>query len=83
MPSPDRVAFAHERLAARARRVRLIRQRIVAATLATFVLAWGVVVFDGSMGAPASTVTAQRRRLDDGDRVVRRRRAATMTTSQS
>jgi hypothetical protein len=59
MPSPDRVAYAHERLAARTRRVRLIRQRVVAGTLAAFVLAWGVVVFDGSMGAPASTVTAQ------------------------
>jgi hypothetical protein len=59
MPSPDRVALAHERLAARTRRVRLIRQRVVAGTLAAFVLAWGVVVFDGSMGAPASTVTAQ------------------------
>jgi hypothetical protein len=59
MPSPDRVAYAHERLAARTRRVRLIRRRVVAGTLAAFVLAWGVVVFDGSMGAPASTVTAQ------------------------
>jgi hypothetical protein len=59
MPSPDRVAHAHERLAARARRIRLIRQRVVAGTLAAFVLAWGVVVFDGSMGAPASTATAQ------------------------
>ena len=59
MPSPDRVALAHERLAARARRIRLIRQRVVAGTLAAFVLAWGVVVFDGSMGEPASTATAQ------------------------
>jgi hypothetical protein len=59
MPSPDRVALAHERLAARARRIRLIRRRVVAGTLATFALAWGVVVFDGSMGAPASTATAQ------------------------
>jgi hypothetical protein len=59
MPSPDRVALAHERLAARARRIRQIRQRVVAGTLAAFVLAWGVVVFDGSMGAPASTATAQ------------------------
>ena len=59
MPSPDRVALAHERIAARARRIRLIRQRVVAGTLAAFVLAWGVVVFDGSMGEPASTATAQ------------------------
>jgi hypothetical protein len=59
MPSPDRVALAHERLAARARRIRLIRRRAVAGTVAAFVLAWGVVAFDGSMGAPASTATAQ------------------------
>jgi hypothetical protein len=58
-PDPDRVALARERLAARARRIRLIRQRVVAGTLAAFVLAWGVVVFDGSMGAPESTATAQ------------------------
>jgi hypothetical protein len=59
MPSPDRVALAHERLAARARRIRLIRQRVVAGTLAAFVLAWGVVVFDGSMAAQTSNATAQ------------------------
>jgi hypothetical protein len=59
MPSPDRVALAHERIAARARRIRQIRQRVVAGTLAAFVLAWGVVVFDGSMGEPTSTATAQ------------------------
>jgi hypothetical protein len=90
MPSPDRVALAQERLAARARRVRLIRQRVVAGTLAAFVLAWGAVIFDGSMGAPASTATAQVKSAtatpsapspdttspDDDS-------AATMTTSQS
>ena len=72
MPSPDRVALAHERLAARARRIRLIRQRVVAGTLAAFVLAWGVVVFDGSMGEPtsprtATTTSTPRPRHDDGD----------------
>ena len=41
---------AQELLAAKARRVRLARRRVVAATLAAFVLAWGVVAFDGSMG---------------------------------
>ena len=50
MPSPDRVALAQEKLAARARRIRRIRQRVVASVLAAFVLAWGVVAFDGSMG---------------------------------
>jgi hypothetical protein len=36
---------------ARARRARPIRRRVVAATLATFALAWGVIAFHGSMGA--------------------------------
>jgi hypothetical protein len=78
MPSPDRVALAHTRIAARARRLRLIRRRVVAGTLAAFVLAWGVLVFDGSMGEPASSATAQlssSTATDDS--------AATMTTTQS
>jgi hypothetical protein len=50
MPSPDRVALAQEKLAARARRIRTIRRRVVASVLAAFVLAWGIVAFDGSMG---------------------------------
>jgi ferric-dicitrate binding protein FerR (iron transport regulator) len=60
MPSPDRVALAQEKLAARARRIRRIRRRVVASVLAAFVLAWGVVAFDGSMGTNttvASTAT--------------------------
>ena len=59
MPSPDRVAIAHERIAARARRIRLIRQRVVAGTLAAFVLAWGLVVFDGSMGTSSTSASNQ------------------------
>ena len=54
MPS----AIAQEKLAARARRIRSLRQRIVASILATFVLAWGVVAFDGSMGAESTTVAS-------------------------
>jgi hypothetical protein len=54
MPS----AIAQERLAARARRIRSLRQRIVASILATFVLAWGVVAFDGAMGAETTTVAS-------------------------
>jgi hypothetical protein len=62
MPTPqpeDRVALGRARLAARARRVALIRRRVVAGTLAAFALAWGVIVFDGSMGTTtlASTTT--------------------------
>ncbi|MDA0164500.1 hypothetical protein OM076_29790 [Solirubrobacter ginsenosidimutans] len=57
MPSP----IAQEKLAARARRIRLIRQRVIASTLAAFILAWGVVAFDGSKGTTttvASTTSA-------------------------
>jgi hypothetical protein len=87
MPSPDRLAFAQEKLAARARRIRRIRQRVVASVLAAFVLAWGVVAFDGSMGtnttvASTSTTTttstdATTSSSDSGDDT------APMTTSQS
>jgi len=45
-------------LAARARRARLIRRRVAAATLATFALAWGVIAFHGSMGAQAATTAS-------------------------
>ena len=48
---------AQELLAAKARRVRLARRRVVAATLAAFVLAWGVVAFDGAMGATTVAAT--------------------------
>ena len=48
---------AQELLAARARRRTTIRNRVAAAVLATFALAWGAVVWDGSMGT--STTTAQ------------------------
>ena len=52
---------AQELLAAKARRVRLARSGVVAATLSAFVLAWGVVAFDGAMGATtvASTATTE------------------------
>jgi cytoskeletal protein RodZ len=55
-PPSDRAALGRERLAARARRIGLIRRRVVAAVLATFVLAWGAIAWDGSMG---TTTTAQ------------------------
>jgi hypothetical protein len=54
MPS----ALAQEKLAARARRISTLRRRIVASVLATFALAWGVVAFDGSMGAETTTVAS-------------------------
>jgi hypothetical protein len=48
---------ARERLAARARRMAVIRRRVLVATLATFALAWGVIAFDGSMGSTTSAST--------------------------
>jgi hypothetical protein len=62
--TPDRAALGRALLAERARRVARIRRTVVAATLSAFVLAWGVIVFDGSMGSttvanttPAATST--------------------------
>jgi hypothetical protein len=48
----------HPALVARRRRIATLRQHIVAATLATFVLFWGVVAFNGSMGEPTTTAQA-------------------------
>jgi hypothetical protein len=49
---------ASRRLAARARRIARVRRRILAATLATFVLAWGVIAATGPMGVTSSTTQA-------------------------
>src|SRR4051812_42742849 len=59
-PPQDRAALGRERLAARARRVALIRRGVAAGTLSAFALAWGVIAYVGPMGntqAPASTST--------------------------
>ena len=64
----------HPALAARRRRITAIRRRIVAATLATFVLAWGAVVWDGSMGATTTTVAQTTTSSDD---------SSTLSTGQS
>ena len=49
-----------ERRRARARRIALIRRRVAATALATFVLAFGVIARTGSMGSETSaTATAQ------------------------
>jgi len=89
MPS----AVAHEKLAARACRIRRLRRRIAAAVLATFVLAWGVVAFDGSMRAeatsvastPTTTTTSTDASTASGadESSSSEDSAATMTTSQS
>jgi hypothetical protein len=63
MWSADRMAqplseTARERLAARARRLARIRRRVFAATIAAFALAWAVIAWNGSMGAPTTTASA-------------------------
>ena len=57
-PPPDRAAAGRARLAARARRVSYLRRRVVAGTLASFALAWGVIAFNGPMGTSAKSTTA-------------------------
>jgi hypothetical protein len=54
----DRKRIAHERLAARARRIAMLRRRVAAGALATFVLAWGVVSQTGSLGATTTAATS-------------------------
>jgi hypothetical protein len=54
----ERRRIAHERLAARARRIATLRRRVVAGALATFVLAWGVVSQTGSLGQTTTTSAA-------------------------
>ena len=61
-PSTDRAARGRAVLAARARRVARLRRRVVAATLATFVLAWGAIAWQGSLGTKTGAATAQVRR---------------------
>ena len=57
-PAGDRAAAGRARLAERARRVRRIRRSVVAGTVAAFALAWGVIVFDGSMGSATTVATS-------------------------
>jgi len=96
MPTtPDRAALGRARLAERARRVARIRRTVIAATLSAFVLAWGVIVFDGSMGSqtvasttpasPAATSTpdASSSSSSSGDSSSSSDSAAPLTTSQS
>ena len=53
MPTPQ--ALGRARLRERALRVARIRRTILVATLAAFVLAWGVIAFDGPMGRAGAT----------------------------
>ena len=51
-PSPKELAQA--KLRARAARIARMRKRVIAASLATFALAFGAIAVDGSMGATSS-----------------------------
>jgi hypothetical protein len=59
-PSPDSREKARRTLAERARRISRIRRRVVAGAVASFVMAWSVIAWGGSLGASssASTTTA-------------------------
>jgi hypothetical protein len=98
MPTPqptDRAAIGRARLAERARRVARIRRTVIAATLSAFVLAWGVIVFDGSMGSttfansssttasPSATATPDTSSSDDLSSSSSDSSPAPLTTSQS
>jgi hypothetical protein len=54
----DRRRVAQERVAARARRISMLRRRVVAGALATFLLAWGVVSQTGSLGQTTTATAA-------------------------
>jgi hypothetical protein len=92
-PHPsDRAALGRARLAERARRVARIRRTVVAATLSAFVLAWGVIVFDGPMGSqtvastttsPAATSTPSTSSSSSDDTSDDTSTPAPLTTSQS
>lgn len=54
-PPEDKRAAALRLLAERARRVSLIRQRIVVGAIAAFVMAWSVIAWTGPMGTTTTT----------------------------
>ena len=56
-PSPKELA--REKLRARAARIARMRKRVVAVSLATFALAFGVIAYDGSMGTTTSSTVTQ------------------------
>lgn len=89
MPTPqptDRAALGRARLAERARRVARIRRTVIAATLSAFVLAWGVIVYDGSMGTTSvagTTTPAATSTPDTSSSSLSSNSGAPLTTSQS
>ena len=55
------------------------RRRVVAATLATFVLAWGMIAWQGSLGTEGKTASAQVREVSATATAT----SSDLTTSQS
>ena len=50
-PSYNQQAMVQARLKARARRISMLRRRVVVGALASFALAWGVIAQSGSLGS--------------------------------
>ena len=70
-----------ETLAARRRRIARIRRGVVAATLAAFALAWGVIAYDGPMGV--ATTSASSSNASSGGSSSGSESLAPVTTAQS
>jgi hypothetical protein len=54
-PPTSNADLVRDRLRTRARRIAVIRRRVVAAALATFALAFGTIAATGSLGATGTT----------------------------
>jgi hypothetical protein len=56
-PPTSNADLVRDRLRARARRIAVIRRRVVATALATFALAFGTIAATGSLGSTAGPAT--------------------------
>jgi hypothetical protein len=85
----DKKARARALLAARARRVSMLRRRVVAGALASFVLAWGTIATTGSLATtpttatPAATAAATSAATTSSASDTQTQAPAAVTTSQS
>ena len=58
-PPTSNADLVRDRLRARARRISLIRRRVVAAALSTFAIAFGTIAATGSLGGTATSDATQ------------------------
>lgn len=79
----DPKSVARERLAARARRITMLRRRVVATSLATFAIAFGAVAATGSTGIGDSSSTTTVASATTKTVAVATTTLAPVTTSQS